>query len=396
MNFKEMILSTIKGEPTNTLPFIPRLDIWYKANKLNGTLPNEYKNASLRDITDDLIVGYHAVMPDFRDYRDENDDMDVGLGIYRFKTIPYTVEFHNIKRNVTHEKYLTSVEYITPYGNITTKVLYNEFMKKSGSTLAHVMEYAIKGIKDYKPLAYIFDNAEIRPKYDGYQEFKEYIGHRGILAAFNSLGVSPMHFIMKELMSTETFFYESFDHPEELDSLAEIISKFYYKVFDTVVKSPSEIILSGANYDSAITTPPFFEKYIVPSLNKQAKILHENDKFLLTHTDGENKGLIEHYLKSGFDIADSICPAPMTGLTLKEIKEDFDGKITIWGGIPSISVLENSMNDYEFDKFIDMTIESIGRGDHMIFSIADTTPPDAKFERIKSIIKKTREFGSVN
>jgi hypothetical protein len=205
-----------------------------------------------------------------------------------------------------------------------------------------------------------------------------------------------MHFIMKELMSIETFFYESFDHPEELEWLEESISKFYYMVFNTVVKSPSEIILSGANYDSAITTPPFFEKHIVPSLNRQAKILHENDKFLLTHTDGENKGLIEHYLKSGFDIADSICPAPMTGLTLKEIKEDFDGKITIWGGIPSISVLENSMNDYEFDKYIDMTLDSIGRGDHIILSIADTTPPDAKFERIKSIAKKAREFGPVD
>ncbi|MCX7999386.1 MAG: hypothetical protein N3A69_10630, partial [Leptospiraceae bacterium] len=42
--------------------------IWYKANKKNDTLPSKYKNASLRDITDDLSIGYHAVVPDFRDF----------------------------------------------------------------------------------------------------------------------------------------------------------------------------------------------------------------------------------------------------------------------------------------------------------------------------------------
>lgn len=395
MNYKRMILSAVKGEPTPAVPFIPRLDIWYKANKQNGTLPVKYKYADLRDITDDMGIGYHAVVPDFRDYRHCDDDMDLGLGIYRFRTIPYTVEIHNIKRSVTREKGLTAVEYLTPYGKITTKVLYDEVMKKGGATLAHVIEHAIKGVEDLKPLAYIFENAEVKPKYEDYLELREYIGDRGVVAAFNSLGASPMHYIMKELMPVETFFYESCDHPEELEELAGSISRYYYKVFDVVAKSPAEVILSGANYDSTITTPPFFEKYIAPSLNEQAVILHLNNKYLLTHTDGENKGLFRLYLDSGIDVADSICPAPMTSLTLKEIREIFGGKITIWGGIPSISVIEDSMSDYEFEKYIDLTLESIGKGDHMIFSIADTTPPGAKFERIKIIAEKIKDFGPV-
>jgi hypothetical protein len=73
----------------------------------------------------------------------------------------------------------------------------------------------------------------------------------------------------------------------------------------------------------------------------------------------------------------------------------FDEKITIWGGIPSISVLETSMSDVEFEKYLDMTLESIGRGDHIIFSIADTTPAGAKFERLVRIAEKVREFGPV-
>jgi len=396
MDHKTLMLSAIKGEPTDRIPFVPRLDIWYNANKINQTLPARYKNASLTDISDDLGLGFHAVIPAFRDYEDENGDADLGLGIYRFKTVPYNAVLHNVKRQVLRGGGLVSVRYTTPYGDISTKVLYDETMRKSGSTLAHVMEYAIKSVDDLRALAYIFENIEVIPKYEYYLQFRENIGQRGLAICFNSLCASPMHYIMKELISVEDFFYMNFDYPGELDQLAESISRYYDKTFAIAANCPSEVVLSGANYDSAIVTPPIFEKYVVDSLNTQAQTLHAKGKFLLTHTDGENKGLTALYKKSGFDIADSICPSPMTNLTLKDIREEFNGKITIWGGIPSVSVLEETMSDYEFDQYLYTTMESIGNGGHIIFSIADTTPPAAKWERILKIDKIIKGFGPVN
>ena len=395
MDYREMILSTICGKVGGCIPYVPRLDLWYKANKLGSTLPVKYKNASLMEITDDLEIGYHGVIPDYREYENDDGDVDLGLGIYRFKTIPYSVNLKNIERRVTRENGLTATEYYTPYGKIYTKVLYDENMKKSGMTVAHTVEYAIKSIHEFKSIAYIFENAEVKPNYDYFLEFKNKIGNRGVAVAFNSFAASPMHYIMKELMCIETFFYESFDHQDELQQLAQSIAKFYNSVFEITAASPADIVLSGANYDTSITPPPYFEKYILPSLKGQSEFLHNKGKYLLTHTDGENKGLLKLYKKSRFDIADSICPSPMTGMTLREIKEEFAGDITIWGGIPAICMLEESMDNYEFDKFLDMTMESIGRGDHIIFSIADTAPPGTIFKRIKRIAEKVKEFGPI-
>ena len=53
------------------------------------------------------------------------------------------------------------------------------------------------------------------------------------------------------------------------------------------------------------------------------------------------------------------------------------------------------MSDYEFEKYIDGLLEDIGRGDHLILSFADTTPRDAKLERIKKVAKLSRDFGPV-
>jgi cell division protein FtsL len=58
-------------------------------------------------------------------------------------------------------------------------------------------------------------------------------------------------------------------------------------------------------------------------------------------------------------------------------------------------MVESSMNDYEFDKYINELFESIGAGDHIILSIADTVPPLAKFDRILKIAKMAEKFGPV-
>jgi hypothetical protein len=236
----------------------------------------------------------------------------------------------------------------------------------------------------------------VKTNYSYYNEFsKSVVGNRGVAVGFSSLHASPMYFLLKELMAYDNFYYTLFIHPEEMEQLAERLSGYCNKIFDIAANSPALVILSGANYDQSMTPPDFFKKYLTPVLKNQSKILHEKGKYLLTHTDGENSGLLELFLESEFDIADSICPAPITSLTLEETKKAFGGKITIWGGIPFNIVLENSMSDYEFEKFLDMTLASIGCGDHIILSIADTTPPGAKFERILKIAEKVKQFGPV-
>jgi len=120
--------------------------------------------------------------------------------------------------------------------------------------------------------------------------------------------------------------------------------------------------------------------------------VHKADKFFITHADGENEGLIQEYINADIDIADSICPYPMTKLKIKDIRRIFDGKITIWGGLPSICVLEESMSDYEFNKFLDNFFNDIEKGDRLILSFADTTPPNAKFERIEKVARMSRSF----
>jgi len=395
MTHKERMFAVLRGEPTDMIPWAPRLDLWYNAHKRAGTLPAQYEGATLRDITDDLDVGYHALVPHYKDLRNPTDDLHRALGLYNLWTVPYATRLHNVDVAWETQGDETRVAYSTPAGTVTTAVVYDEAMRAAGISKSHISEHAIKDHNDYPPEEYIFENVEVVPNFEGYQEFAEYVGERGIAAGYLNSAASPMHLLQHDLMPVELFFYELYDHPEALIHCATSIGGFFQRMFEVCARSPADVLYLGGNYHADMTPPPFFSKHITPWLKAFADMLHPRGKFLVTHTDGENSGLLDCYLESAIDIADSVCPSPMTKLTFKEVRDHFRSRITIMGGIPSICLLPASMPDDAFGAYLDDFVSQLGRGDHLILGISDTTPPAADFERIKKIGERVREFGPV-
>ena len=395
MTHRERMLAAIAGRPTDRMPWAPRLDLWYKANKAAGALPAKYRSASPVEMVDDLGWGRHAIVPDFRDTSGGGDDGDRGLGVYNLQVMPCRTVFENIERTVTVEGDRTVTEYRTPEGAVRTATVYDRSMREAGITISHLAEHAVKSADDFAALGFIFENARVESNYGGFAEFAGSVGERGLPAAFLSLAASPMHLVQRELMPFDLFCYETSDHPDELAELARRIGVYWDRLLAVAAESPAEIFLLGANYDAMITYPPFFAEHIVPTLRGFAETLHARGKYLLTHTDGENSGLLEHYLAAGFDVADSICPAPMTRLSLREVREAFAGRIAIMGGIPSVALLPECMADGEFGAFLDSFFEDLGAGDHLILGVSDTTPPGADFERLVEIARRVEAFGPV-
>ncbi len=394
LTYCDRIMAAILGEPNDELPFAPRIDLWYKANKRRGTLPSKYRNSELIDIIEDLDIGYNATVPDYRALKTREDESDRALGIYQCEEIFYKVRF-DLEKTVTIDGDELVTHFRTPHGTIRTKSFLTPEMENDGISLSHVSEKAFKTPGDYEALKYIFEHVEVVPYYEGVERMREQVRDRGPLIAFSSSVASPIHYIQKHLMRYEQFFYEYYDHPESIRDLAQSIESFEEKTFAVTAASPVKIIRIGANYDSMLQPPPFFREHLLPALRSYSERLHNLGKLLLTHSDGENEGLLEMYLESGLDIADSICPAPMTKTTMEEVRRIFGESITIWGGIPSVLMLNSSCSDSDFELYLEELFEILGDGRSFIMAIADTTPPDADFDRICTLARRTKEFGSI-
>lgn len=396
MTDRERMLRAARGEWADRLPFAPRLDLWHNANVRRGRLPARYApDTPAARIADDLGVAHHRIVPEFLKVRSPDDTIDRGLGIFRLRGFAYRAELTGVDRVVRQEDGATVVEYHTPVGSVRCRMTFTEEMLQAGASISWLDEHVIKGPEDYRVVGYIFRHARVTPDYDNYRAFQEEVGDRGLAVAHGLGSASPVQHLMRDLVDGTQFYYELADHPKEVQQLVEDLTPFYDQLVRVLAASPAEAVMMGANYDDTITYPPLFAEHILPWLQRWADVLHGGGKLFFSHCDGENAGLLDLLAASGIDVAESVCAPPMVQCSLAAMRRAFGGRITIFGGVPSVALLEDSMTEAEFEAHMRALFAEIAPGDRFILGVSDMVPPDARWERLVRIAEMVEQWGAL-
>jgi len=395
MTHKERILKVMRGEMVDVIPFVPRLDLWWLGNVFKGTLPKQFAGMKPDEISRAQGWACYHMVPNFADVSGDQDVLHRSIGLFNFKQSVYGWKFNqNVEVKSEKRSGQQIVEYHTPLGVVRTVGGLTEEMKRAGASLGWVQEHLIKKPEDYKIAGYIFENIEVFPQYKEAQDYMDQMGEWGVVAAGGpSLGASPMHLIQKELFDATRFFYEYRDHYPEMRELAEKIEIYFNRVLEVIAGSPAEVVLWGANYNDMLTYPAYFEKEITPWLRKASKTLEARGKIVATHTDGENFGLMDLIRDCGAHVAESVTPYPMTKVRIEEYYRRWRDKLVIMGGIPESILLKETASEEEFEAFFDNLFRSVSPGDRLILGPADSTPPNAVFERLVRIGERIEKEG---
>jgi len=276
---KDRIWAAVRGEMPDALPYVPRIDLWYNANSLAGTLPDKHKDRSRDEIALSEGWALFKMLPDMLDLRGPEDIIHRAIGIHPTRTYPSSFFLH-----------------------------YNDF-------------------------------------------------------------------------------------PKEMRSLAEAIEVFYEQMLQAVADSPAQGVCWGGNFDDMITYAPYFEKELLPWLQKAGDVLRARGKIIDCHCDGENLGLMEVIKAARIDVAEAVCPYPMTKVTLGEYYRGWGQNTTIFGGIPSNILVAELTTDEEFEAYLDDMFATIAPGRRFVVGIADTTPPNAVFDRLIRIGERVAKEG---
>jgi len=396
MTHKERILLALRGEMPDLIPYTPRIDLWYNANRAAGTLPPRHIDRTQDEISRAEGWALHKISPDFLHVRRPEDTIHRGLGVYALKEMVFEYQFsHDIGIEIEANGEKTRITYHTPLGSISTATIFTEEMRKAGTSLAWIDEHAIKGPSDYKVLGYIFENLTLISAYDDYLRWSNDVGNDGVAVAMAGLAASPMHHIQREFLDATAFYFHYNDYPREMLRLKESLENFYEQALKIVADGPADVILWGANFDDMITYPSYFEKEFLPWLRRVSEVLENRGKLLLSHCDGENFGLMDLIASAGIHVAEAICPFPMTKVKLEEYYRRWSRKLTIWGGIPSNLLLAESATDAEFESYLDEVFKSVAPGSRFILSIADCVPPHAVFDRLQRIADRVLQEGQL-
>jgi methylmalonyl-CoA mutase cobalamin-binding domain/chain len=392
---KSRILAAFRGEQVDVLPYVPRIDLWYLANKAAGTLPPQHAHRTQNEISRaEGWALHHKYAYSLVGETVDDGLLHRGIGIYQIRDA--LVDFvwpKDLQIAVRKDGDRTTVEYRTPVGRVSCTMQYNDSMERLGISIPHITRHLVESPQDYGPACWLFEHLDVVPNYERFKRWSaEEIGEHGVPVAVAFHGASPMQQIQRDLIDATQFFFHYKDHYARLRELADRMEPLYDKILSYSVASPADVVMWGVNFDDMLTYPPYFEREIQPWIRKAAEALGPNGKLVMCHTDGENRGLMDLIRDSGMHVAESICPAPMGNVTLEEYYRRWSGHLTLMGGIPSTVVLPET-SEADFEAFLDEMFRVVAPGTRMVVGIADQVPPKAIFSRLQRIGERVAREG---
>ena len=368
MTNRERILAVLDRKSPDRIPWIARLDLWYHARMAEGNMPARFRGMSVLDVGRTLRTGNPA-----RDGR------------------VFTVRYEDMEVRAERAPGVLRQRFITPHGEVTFGRILSE--KVSGTTDQGLpLEHPIHSVDDYKVLEHIAEHTFYDPCYDEYLKYEAAVGDEGYPMV--SCGDVPFHYFLLHLAGYNQAYFEMVDHAEAFEHLMALMEQVEReRLWPVVADSPARLILHGVHFDSQMTPPHMFRKYMTPYYQDFSALLHSRGKSLTWHADDDSKDILAEVKDAGFDMSECFCTAPMVEVTLEEARAAWGTDVTIFGGVPSI-ILEPGFPEAEFEAYMRNLFRVIAPGGAFILGVADNVMPTSLIGRVERVSELVEQHGS--
>ena len=253
MTNRERLLAVLDGKSADRIPWIARLSLWYHARLAEGDMPARFQGMSLLEIARVLRTGNPA-----RDGR------------------VFKVRFEGLEVRMEREPGVVRQRFVTPVGQVTYGCILSEELE--GRTDQGLpLEHPIKRVEDYRVWEYIAEHTYYDPCYEEYFAYDAEVGDEGYPMV--SCGDCPFHYFLLHLCGYNDAYFHIIDHPQEFEHLMTVMTQVEKeRLWPVVADSPARLILHGAHFDSQMTPPHYFRRYITPYYQELSALLHARGK----------------------------------------------------------------------------------------------------------------------
>lgn len=381
-SMRARVLTVLKGGEPDRLPFIDRLELWHKGLTRTGALPPEFRGMTLTQIHQTVGMGQQRFLCPygFRLRGVEMISKFEGKIVFH-ETDPIVERFPDVDYLApADEPGVLTTEVRTPSGTLTIEHTMLEQMLRSG-TRSYMSQHPIKGEGDYRAVEYVVEHSEFAAHYEKLYAVEVEIGEIGYVVPV--LGRIPFQDLLVDYFGTTPMFYALHDSPHAVMRLLTLLDQRMMETLRNLRSLNRPYVEFIDNLDGLTANPSLFSEHCLPSYQRYTEILHQQEKRVGSHTDGNIRPLLFLLAESGLDVCESFSPSPLTSCTFKEAWEAWRGGPIIWGGIPS-PILEERTSEGEFRAYIDQLLETIGDRP-IILGVGDMVLPNNSIERVRHI-----------
>lgn len=364
---RERILSILKGEQPDRLPWCADLAYWIHYLEEDNIYPEKYKNTK----ADNGVQQLHR-------------DLDCGFYLQGYE--PFSFENPNLKIETEQNGSEQIRKLVTPSGTLTQ---ISEYSKATYS--AGIKKHFVEDADDLKIYCDMMEDMQFSPNYDLAEARKETIGDNGVVLCYTPK--SPLMRLIALDSGVENFTYMMLDEEETVKDCLLRIEKKFDEACEIVLNSPAECIMIPENITSECVKP--YYELMEGYHKKWTKRIRDNGKYSFVHLDGTVRGLVGELSKrSGFDVIEAITPMPVGDVEIDEVRSLVDPDTIIWGGIPGGFFREDSLSDEEFDAHVRHVIDVMTKEPKYVLGVADQVVPGSSARRIKRVRELVNEYGT--
>jgi hypothetical protein len=382
---RRRVTAVLQGQTPDRLPFVGRLEAWYKSHTRSGPLPPPFARLALPDI--------HRT---------------VGMGQLKFVT-PYSLRLRGVEvvarfegREVFHETAplidsfpgmwdlistdkpgVTDTELITPVGRLTLRHEILPEMISAGED-PYLQTRLIKQGADFRTVHFILEHSEFVPQYERLAEAQDQLGEQAFVVPL--LHRIPFQQVLLEYLGETATFYALHDSPAAVEALLLALDEQMSDILQRLADFPAVYVEFPDNLHGGMTNPRLFARYCLPAYQRYTARLHAQGKKTGCHADGNVRPLLNLLAESGLDVCESFSPYPLTPCRLEEAWAAWEHGPLIWGGIPS-PMLEARTSEAEFEVYLEQLLALI-QGRPIILNVVDLVLGISSITRIQRIAQR--------
>ncbi len=364
MTPRERVLTILKGEQPDQVPWCGDLDYWANSLIKRGLKPPGF-------ITSSDYISWHR---------------DLGVGFYLQGYFPYKQITSNCEINEWDEGYKHFKEIITPVGTVRECWEYIPTSFSEGP-----IEHFMKSEADIPVMKYIYENTRFEPDYEFANKRLKQVEDQGVVLCY--LPKSPfMHLLALEagVVAVTT---AALTMPDEFQDLLDTMKKAFDMAAQIALDSPAEVLMIPENLSSEMVGPDLFKLYMFDYQREWTAKIREAGKYSFIHIDGTLAGLIREEASVGFSVLEALTPHPVGDLKWEELEAIAAGSESIfWGGIPGV-YFTASVGDEEFDRHVRHILSIMTKEPRYVLGVADQVPPDGLESRVKRVSELVNQYG---
>ncbi len=382
MTERQRIESTLQGKPCDKIPWAARLDIWHAAATRCDILPEPFADMDLMDIHRSLGIGRQAYgLVSLTRLHGVDVSVTFNGDIIRKESSPMA-NFPLPREYVPAlEPGDTRIVFETPAGRASLGFRTTETSIREAG-MAYLVDPLLKDDHDYAVVKWILDHAEPVAFTKHFEQTEALIGDNGFTIPV--LGRTPFQHILLDYMGEQRTIYTLADNPARIDYLLAALEAHAHRILEFGLDLPSPMVEFTDNYEGTVTSPSLFKQFCMPFLQAAADKAHARGKVLGSHMDGNMKPLIDLIPESGIDVVESISPAPLTALTFAEAWKSWQGRVLMWGVVPS-PIFESHVSEQDFENWLEGMFDTLDGDQRIILGIGDQAVGPTRTDRIRRV-----------